>query len=493
MRVNEKKLQRQLSIIDKWMRAGCKGTVEACTGFGKTYILILVIQRLHKKYPNAPIDVVVPKLSLLDDWVDPERGHIVKHGLRHVNVFVVNTYIKFERRFPALIGLDEIHNYASDEFGKVFEVAGVTPYAEETGTQPFALGLSATVERLDGKHVFIEKYCPIVDTVTLEEAKKEGYISNFKTFNLGLNFNKEEQERYNELHTLFNKAFAKFEHNFEMAMACAKGMKFYTKLSVPVKRRDNQGGFMTVNVEYTKNGPEWCMWQAMKMGYEGQPEDDFDFTPKKISAYAQHFSNSMRKRKQMIVEADTKIEAIEEILDKFPVKAMSFCETQSFADRVAEKLGQPRCKAYHTGVKGRVERVELISKKGIISYKNKRISAEKVKAEILRDFLIDDLFQLLSTVKAMDEGYDNEKVKMAIKASYDSSKRRDTQTTGRASRLDIEDDEKIAIVVNLYMIGSQEEKWLKAKQHGLRDVKWITSVDEITLEGDIVEGSITLV
>lgn len=496
MKINEKKLQKQLWIIDRWIANGCKGTLEAATGFGKTYVAILIIQRIHKKYPHAIIDVVVPKVNLLLDWVDTERGHIKRYGLYNVNVYVVNTYIKFERRFPTLLILDEIHNYASDEFGKVFEIAGIQPIENSKGQTPYCLGLSATLERIDGKHSFIEIYCPIIATVSLEEAKRQGYISNYKTFNLGLRFGEEEQAEYDKLHTIVNKTFGRFDYNFPLAMACGRGRNMESSIELPVTRqRFNQLSHAietyTTSEWFTKTAGNWQVWLAEKQGWDGT--DEHEWHPKKISEYAQQYNYAMRNRKSIIFKASVKVDTIEAITNKFPVKTITFCEDTTFADAVMTKLGEDRCKSYHTKVKGTVERVESLDKKGKLIYKNVRTSADKTKVKILADFLTDDTFQVLSTVRSMDEGYDNQKIKMAIMASYNSSKRQNTQRTGRASRKDLEDDSKIAIIINLYMIGSQEEKWLRSKQSGQRDVKWITSIDEITLEGDIIEGKLSLI
>ena len=52
MQLNQKKLQKQLSIIDLWVNNGYKGTVEAVTGFGKSYIAIFCIQRMNAMNPS---------------------------------------------------------------------------------------------------------------------------------------------------------------------------------------------------------------------------------------------------------------------------------------------------------------------------------------------------------------------------------------------------------------------------------------------------------
>lgn len=485
MKVNQKKLQRQLQIIDKWLANGCRGVVQAVTGFGKTYVLILAIKRFHTKYPNYYIDVVVPKINLLEDWIDPIKGHIAKHNLQsNVNVFVVNTYVKFERRFPAILGLDEVHNYVGEEFGKVFEVAGVIPIEEVIETKiPFVLGLTATLERNDGKHTYIEKYCPVIDTVTLEEAKREGYISKFKTYNLGLEFNEEDQLEYNKWDDTFRNCHAKFNHNFDLAMACCKAHVLISTLEVPVKVEELRNG-ITVLVEKEKvlsmNSYEWCNYFAVYNEWDGT--QDHQWSPKKVSEIAHQWNSAMRKRKLMIYKASIKIDIIEQIANKFPhLKIISFSEDTEFADKVAERLGEKRCKSYHSKTKGIQERIEVVSKKGIISYKTKKIGAEKYKA-LIKQWFIAGIFKVFSTVKSLDEGFDDANVTIGIQASYTSTKRQNIQRNGRNTRKDEENADKMAITINLYMINTQEEKWLKEKQRGTQDVEWINTVDEINFE-----------
>lgn len=488
MKINQKKLARQLGIIDKWMAAGCKGTLEAVTGFGKTYVLILIIKRFHAKYPDYPVDIVLPKTNLCEAWTHPTKGHIVKHGLSNVFAFVVNTYIKFERRFPAILGLDEVHNYASEEFGKVFEIAGAKPVGSiEKG--PHILGLTATLQRNDGKHRFIENYCPVIDTVGLDEAKREGYVSKSKTYNLGIHLNEEDEETYKVLDGTFRNAFAKFNHDFDLAMACCKPIGAFTKLTVPVKVKEMKNGnpvLIERMTELVKNTGEWLLYFAQYNLWDGSV--DHAWSPKAVARIAHQFSASMRGRKTFLYTAPSKIDEIEKIVNKFPYKTVTFSENSDFADAVVERLGEERCKSYHSKTKGITTRVEVMDKKGRVIYKDKKIGSKVHKQNILAEFMRQGTFQVLSTVKSLDEGFDYQGVKIGIQASYTSTKRQNTQRTGRATRLDEEDETKMALNINLYVKGTQEEKWLNDKQRGITDVEWVDSVDEIDFTESIEEN-----
>lgn len=476
MIIDEKKLKRQEGQVQKWIVEGkCSATLQAVTGFGKTYVAILAIQRLHRKYPDVQVDVVVPKLDLHLDWTNEKNGHIKKHQLKNVNVFVVNTYCKFGRRNIGLLVIDEIHNVASEEFYKTFQVAGCKKLAERTKDDPFILGLTATLERLDGKHKLLEEYAPIFDTVTMEEARREGYISNYKIYNLGLELTKEDREEYNRWHNIFNNSFGKFNHNFALAMACSKAKDTISQVEIGQTKQ----GFMLAS----KTTKDWIYYWALQQEWDGD-KDSF-WSPSSIAKYAQQFVTSMRNRKSFIYRANVKVETTIAIIKRFPVKTMVFGEENNFADKIAELLGDV-AKSYHTGVEGGTERVEIVSKKGLISYKDKRVSKAEVLRRTIESFKSPNGIRVIVTTRKLNEGFDYEGVKLGIMASYNSSKKDDTQRSGRTSRKDYKDLAKTAVIINLYIKDSQEEKWLMDKQRGKSGIQWINSIEEINMESTLL-------
>lgn len=485
MVIDERKLERQVEQVQTWITDGCSGTLEAVTGFGKTYMAILAIQRLHRKYPNVKVDVVVPKINLLDDWINPRTGHLRKHHLNNVEVFVVNTYCRFGRRNIGLLIVDEVHNYASEEFSKVFQVAGCVKKAERTKQDVYILGLSATLERLDGKHKLIEEYAPIFDRVTMEEAKREGYISNYQIYNLGLTLNDKDQEEYTKWHNIFNNSFGKFNHNFNLAMACAKGMNQLSEVTVEIPTDTQE---RAISRTMTKTSKEWIWWYSQYQEWDGQ-KDSF-WSPSNISKYAQQFMTSMRNRKTFIYRAEVKFETVLNLVNTFPVKTMIFSEDTTFADRITEAIGST-CKSYHTKIEGYIETIEVFDKKGRVSSKPKRVSKKEVLHRTLESFKSKSGIKQISSVRALNEGFDYEGVQLGIMASYNSSKRDDTQRSGRTSRKDYENLDKNAIIVNLYIKDSQEEKWLREKQRGKTGIKWINSISEISTQSEIFDIELT--
>jgi len=90
---------------------------------------------------------------------------------------------------------------------------------------------------------------------------------------------------------------------------------------------------------------------------------------------------------------------------------------------------------------------------------------------------------VLSTVKAINRGYDVPKVKFGIVASSgDSQKYIFIQRIGRVLRLD---DELDSLIIQLYVPNSQDEKWLKGRTYGIRKDKMLFIDDENFVKQEI--------
>lgn len=455
MKIDEKKLRRQEGIVQKWIKdTGAKGTLEACTGFGKTFTAILAVQRFQKKYPEELINVVVPSIALKEQWEEELKKREETLNLKVIKVYVVNTYIRYEHQC-ALIILDEVHRYASEEFHKVFIQ---TVYN-------FALGLTATLERNDGLHELIEELLPVFDTVSLEEARREGYVTNFKVFNYGLELNDKDKKLHEKIDSTFKNTFAYFNRDFELAMNCGKGNN--TKINIGLE-------WITAS--------EYRLRFAKQSGWTEEDGEDHFYHPKNVMLKAVQWRNSMHNRKKILYTADSKIEEIERLVKHFKdKKIIIFSENSEFADKVTETLGDIS-RSYHTKLKSEIreERIETFLKSGKVkvTYKKTKYGLTKLKREALELFRL-NLIRVLVTVRMLDEGFDDEEIGVAIQASYTSSKRQDTQRTGRAVRINYQNKEKESIVINLYIKNSQEEKWLREKQKDKRGIIEVDSLQEI--------------
>jgi superfamily II DNA or RNA helicase len=414
---------RQEQIAELWFNTGKNGTVEAVTGFGKTKLAVDDILQTEGYSPQSVL-VTVPTRYLKGQWED----EIQKAGLNipDIQVVVINTAIKSDWNVDLLI-MDEIHNYAADTFYDIFSRC----------TAKDKLGLTAILERKDGRHDLLKLHCPIIDTVNMAEARKEGYVSAYRIFNLGLTLNPNEESDYKKYTDTFNSTFAKFNHDFGIAMAiyAGKGM---------------------VNGIYCRGSKQAANVWSKKTGH------DVDL----IIRWARQWGWAMSQRKQFLYTLNRKIDYVVEIAGKYQVPTIVFSETTKFADEVATRLGRDICRAYHTQLRTEVRTVDG---------KLKKFGTKRQQTEALELFNSGEI-RVLSTARALDEGFNVEGIELAIMASYTSAKRQNIQRMGRALRYI---RGKKAMIINMYVRGSQEEKWLKEAQGSREPVVDISSVQEL--------------
>ena len=180
MKIDQRRLKRQQEVIDKWTKAGRRGTLEAVTGFGKTFVALLILQEMNEKLPTGTSLIVVPTQNLKQQW----EASIQEMHITGATVMVINSAVKMTHNVDLLI-LDEIHNYMSEVFRGIF---ACTDYR-------YILGLTATIDAEDPRYHIISTAAPVIDTVTLREAVSNDYVSQFQVFNLGLRMSEDEEKR----------------------------------------------------------------------------------------------------------------------------------------------------------------------------------------------------------------------------------------------------------------------------------------------------------
>ena len=269
--------ERQTLSLKRWVYAKGTATIEAATGYGKTRVALNAIKLLCKKRPTLNILVVVPTTFLKRQWLTS----IMDSGLiQNCDVEVINTVIKKQWNTDLLI-VDECHRMASDTFQALFQSVKYT----------FIMCLTATLERLDGKEIIIKKYAPVCDTITLDEALKNGWVAPIKNYLVLLNV---DLTQYKELNRKFNSYFAFFQWDFKTAMNCLQDWKFRNK--------------------YAK---------------------EIGSTPKQVMAQSAQWMKTLHARKDFIENHPKKIEVCRMILDsRKDKKCITFCPTIKFAESI---------------------------------------------------------------------------------------------------------------------------------------------------------------
>lgn len=350
--------ERQEESLRAWLNNKGKGCIEGCTGYGKTRIGLNAIETVRKRYPELSVIVVVPTDVLRTQWLE----QLDERGLGwNCKVQIINTASKTIDQCDLLI-LDEIHKFAADQFSHVFK----------TVKYKHILGLTATIERLDGKHELIKKYCPVVDTVTIEVAKANGWVSEFTEYQVIITA--EDIDIYREYNKEFVKHFEFFDFDFGLAMSMIGPKGLTNRLNY----RD----------QLCPNGSK----------------EDKSKVLKEIMYHSMGFMHAMQNRKKFIHNHPQKLEVAREIIKHRADKKII---TFSANTKMAEAIGVGYV---YTGKEGK---------------KKNRITIEDFKQ-------LDK--GVINSCKLAIEGFDCPGLSVGIVMGVDSSATKAIQSTGRVVR-----------------------------------------------------------
>lgn len=189
----------QREAVAAWLRANGRGLVVLPTGAGKTIVAYDTMAQL-----GVRTLVVVPTIELLRQW----RAGISRHlrlpekqvgaiggGERATGPITVITYDSAAMRRRKLDGFgllvfDEVHHLPAESYRTIVHKAG----------SPWRLGLSATLERADGRHQELtELIGPVVYERHPEELSAQKHIAAYKERRIYVDLSPEEELRYESL------------------------------------------------------------------------------------------------------------------------------------------------------------------------------------------------------------------------------------------------------------------------------------------------------
>jgi superfamily II DNA or RNA helicase len=350
--------ERQEESLKAWLQNKGKGCIEGCTGYGKTRIGLNAIETVRKRYPELSVIVVVPTDVLRTQWLE----QLDQRGLGwNCKVQIINTASKTIDQCDLLI-LDEVHKFAADQFSHVFK----------TVKYKHVLGLTATIERLDGKHELIKKYCPVVDTVTIEVAKANGWVSEFTEYQVIVSA--EDIDIYRDYNKEFVQHFEFFDFDFGLAMSMIGPKGLTNRLNY----RD----------QLCPNGSKEEKSKVLK----------------EIMYHSMGFMHALQNRKKFIHNHPQKIEVAREIIKHRADKKII---TFSANTKMAEAIGVGYV---YTGKEGK---------------KKNRITIDEFKQ-------LDK--GVINSCKLAIEGFDCPGLSVGIVMGVDSSATKAIQSTGRVVR-----------------------------------------------------------
>lgn len=458
---DSKRYIRQCRGFVKWKKTGGRGTLQYATGVGKSTNALLVISKLLKKknlkYGGTTL-IVVPTISLKQQW----EKHIKKGGFKNVTILVINTVALGNKLYTYdLLILDEIHLMGADKFCYVFKKVKYN----------WVLGLTATLERLDGKHIILEKFAPICDTISQKEAIQNGWISNFIQFNLAVPITQKEAAEQVNL---------------------GKQIRFY------ISRFGDFNKMLS------------CMDKRNALEHAQTVGEDY----KDIMKYATQGIRLIHKRKHFLDNTEHKIKAAVELIKEFNVRTITFSQSTQFVDELSKLLGE-EARVYHSNLVSNTIFIEqtkqckdaLKAKKLMkqlksldIDYKckkskgnfiitwlkPKRVSATTIAKRNLEDF-VSNKYRVLLAAKAVDQGVDVPDVQLGISASRSENPATYKQICGRIARIYLDKNGKPIpkVFINLYVPdwsvpNSRDEQKIRLCQKDNKDdVYWVNDLQEL--------------
>lgn len=403
---NKLKSQVQEEALRAWIDNNYLGTVCLFTGCGKTKVGVDAIKQYYYAYNELPkVLIVVPSINLKkNEWPNEIKKWGNENMLDLVRIEVINTACRIEDKDFDLIIVDEVHISLSEEFGKVHDIKCKAK-----------LGLTATPPTHNPEYMErLSEVCPVIYQKTLQEGVEMEIASPFNMYNLSTTFTRSERNSYN----LWN-------HKFEKAK---KQIWMYIK-------HVNKLGYPTPSDNVFDCASEWVKKEDHPMHKE-----------------AKEFWNGMTRRKWVCYKAVKKIDAIVDIIQKYPDKKwIIFSKSTEFVDTTYEVLLKfSKASRYHSKMDN------------------------KERAQHLQDFK-DGKTNILVSADALNQGFDLPEIDAAICASGTSVTLTLVQQLGRIVRIK---DEKQALFINLYVENTQEKKWVETKTNGFNP-HYVTKIDEI--------------
>lgn len=445
--------QRQQIGINTYIKAGAIGTLHYVMRFGKTRTAIKIAIRYHTKYPFERIIVLVPSDTVRHTWTKALGEHATIIELLSAeevfNIINVTEVVKC-----GLLIVDEIHKFTSDKRHTLLNntILKYTYNLGLTGTYPFG-------------DKIIEKYFPIVDTITQDEALENKWISNFIEYNVPLDLTAEDREDYIVYSNVINNVLdifkgcdklitdgygnQLFDSGFDVMMGCRTGRKIGKTYIESDKIREN----LAINKGFVEGMDTSNAYN--KMIYD-------NWNPNAIKANVNKFHIAMTARNRIHNTNEIKLKAVLDIYNKLKDNVfIIFNESIEFAniisDSINNKYNIDKAVAYHSEVPSR-PLIDFITKDYFKYVTGERegepkIFSRKKQLHYIMEMMKINRYNVISTVNTLDESLDIPNIDTVITTSGTINPMQYSQRSARGKTINIYNPKKVTIIINLYFKG----------------------------------------
>lgn len=464
LQLNEKRYKRQQIGQQRWKLAEELGIGSRAgwgvwwweTGIGKTFATVDMIKKMVSFNSAWTFYVVIPTgidSLIYKQWQETINSILPVEFHNNISVLTIHKvsddYKNGITRDCTVLILDEIHEYYGEERIKIF-------FGEYIRSK-WCLGLTANYEDKDNRYRLIQSILPVVDRIDDDEAVREGYISKYIEFNLGIYLTESERKEYDELTKKVTQNLSKLGNN---------GLQIANKIVSELGKKDYSTIFSIAN----QNG-----WNQNK-----NPEDIW--APKNIIGYAVNSLNSVRERKNLIYTCVGKLKAALEVIRKFDqLKTICFSQSTLYADTLSNQINtyyqetNPQlgkvCVVYHS-------KLNTIIYEDPITGKSKKKGKTVLKREAI-EAISSGKSRVLSTASSLDRGADIPGIECSVTTSGTQNPIQHNQRGGRSKRKK-EEENSVALIVNIYARGTVDERWLNKRQSkSTNTVYYVDNVDDI--------------
>lgn len=253
--MEQKLYQWQEECLNRWFANNGRGMVQAVTGSGKTLLALTAADRLSQNTNlDLRVKIVVPTGALMHQWnralktlhnekdINENKSQSKFIGLRGCGykaspdckymIYVINS-ARYELARQILSELhsgkavlliaDECHRYTSGQNQLIFEFL---PHIEPYKDHFFSLGLSATLPGGQAGHELAAVLGRRIYDYGMEKASARHTICPYDIFHIGLPFQPDEWERYEELSDRMSVLYFTLLSAYPMLAKLGQGERF---------------------------------------------------------------------------------------------------------------------------------------------------------------------------------------------------------------------------------------------------------------------------
>ena len=382
-KTNKVKDKEQRIALNSWAKAGFVGSIIAGTGFGKSRCGVLAIDHILKHKDDAKAIVLVPTIQLQEQFSEEFHKWGKDNCLNRVEILCYQSAYKLQNQHYDIVICDEIHLGLSPEYRKFFD----------NNTYNSLLCMTATLPEEPEYRKILSNLASSIYTISLDKCVKLGLVAPYKIHCISIELTVEERTDYKQINNQF------IYYKYKLGQFDAFNMAKYHISNESSSAQDR--------------------------------------------ANAAQFYRCIRARKDIIDNAENKIEKFKELVaSNLNKKILAFGGVNKFTDKLAKSVNAD---VYHSG------------------------KTIKQRKKVLKDFK-EGNSNILCSTKALNQGLDVSDANIGIICGLTSKSLSMIQRIGRLIRFK---KGKTGIIYILYVKDSQEEKWLNNAVRTLDNVCWI--------------------